>query len=837
MHRLSRPMIGDSLLTDWQVASAPAGSIADSLELSAAGLSWIPMQAPGTAASALRAAGSWADDSARDFDADDWWFGTMFTASPHVPTRLRFSGLATIAEVWLNDALILQCSDMFIEHTIAVEAQGNNTLVVVCRSVRSHLAARRPRPRWKTRLVESQQLRWVRTSLLGRMPTWPPMAAPVGPWRPVQLLIDDQPRLETRRVDCHVDGRNGSVEYEGAFTGPVAPTAARLTVGPSSVALSVTADGDGWTLSGRLILENPARWFPMTHGSPSLHDVSVEVEAVAALEYALEPVGFRSVTVDVDEGAFSLAVNGVSVFCRGACWVPLDPVALSVGVDELRRAVRQAADAGMNMVRITGTMVPEQDEFYTLCDELGIMIWHDMMFANMDYPVGNKAFCEIVETEVAQLLGRLQRHPSVIVVCGGSEVEQQAAMMGLDSEDFPNKLGRDILPELVASWLPATVYVPCSPSGGSFPFSVSTGVSHYYGVGAYLRPLEDARRASVRFTSECLAFANVSCRQSIDEFLREGERPGHAPRWKARVPRDRGAGWDFEDVRDHYVRAIFGVDPLAVRYSDWDRYLDLGRGAVCVAIESSLAEWRRPGSSCAGALLFTLRDLAHGPGWGLIDASGRPKSAYYSVARMSLPAAVVLTDEGLNGLVAHILNDGPERFAGSVRIRLFGLDGSTIAAVEQEMEIDGHGSRQLSVDAMFGGFRDLTYSFRFGPQIYDCISVQLVDEHGTVVSSAIHLPGGQQRPVRTDISLTCTGHRLLDETVELTISSGQFAQFVSLSTPEWTPSDDWFHLAPGDERVVRFVREREAKFSGELRALNSQQVVALSETLLRSGSA
>jgi beta-mannosidase len=133
MHRLSRPMIGDSLLTDWQVASAPAGSIADSLELSAAGLSWIPMQAPGTAASALRAAGSWADDSARDFDADDWWFGTMFTASPHVPTRLRFGGLATIAEVWLNDALILQCSDMFIEHTIAVEAQGNNTLAVTWR--------------------------------------------------------------------------------------------------------------------------------------------------------------------------------------------------------------------------------------------------------------------------------------------------------------------------------------------------------------------------------------------------------------------------------------------------------------------------------------------------------------------------------------------------------------------------------------------------------------------------------------------------------------------------------------------------------------------------------
>ncbi len=836
-HRLSRPTVVDTLqLVDWQVASVVAGSISDSAALSKADLVWVPMRTPGTAAAALRAAGLWTDDSNVDFDVDDWWFRTTFLASPGVPTRLRFAGLATIAEVWLNDALILQCSDMFIEHTVAVEPERVNTLVIVCRSVRSHLASRRPRPRWKTRLVELQQLRWIRTSLLGRMPTWPPVAAPVGPWRPVQLLFDDQPRLESRRVDCRVDGRTGSVEYEATFFGPVMPTAARLTVGATSVPLSVRTDGARWTLSGGLTVENPALWFPVTHGSPTLHEVSVEVDAAETYVYQLESVGFRTVTIDTEDGAFALSVNGIRVFCRGACWVPPEPVGLSVGLDEMTSVIRQVVDAGMNMVRITGTMVPEQDEFYALCDQFGIMIWHDMMFANMEYPVADEAFRDVVERETTQLLCRLCRHPSVVVVCGGSEVEQQAGMMGLEAADFPNRLGREILRELVAAEMPAAVYVQCSPSGGTFPFSVSTGVSHYYGVGAYLRPLDDARRASVRFTSECLAFSNVSCRESVDDFLRDGERPGHSPRWKARVPRDRGAGWDFEDVRDHYVRSVFGVDPVTVRYSDWDRYLDLGRGAVCVAMESALAEWRRPGSSCAGALVFTLRDLAHGPGWGLIDASGRPKSAYYSVARLSQPTALFLTDEGLNGLFAYVVNDRPDRFTGSVRTRLFGVDGGTIAAVEHAVELNGHDSVQLSVDGLFGGFRDLTYAFRFGPQIYDCIAVQLLDSGGMVVSGAVHLPGGHQRPVRTDVAL-CSVGRTVRDSVELRISCTQFAQFVSVSTPGWIPSDDWFHLAPGEERVVTCVPVSNAKFSGELRALNSHQVVSLSASASHSASA
>src|SRR5262249_18895665 len=138
-------------------------------------------------------------------------------------------------------------------------------------------------------------------------------------------------------------------------------------------------------------------------------------------------IGFRTVVLDGRAEDFSLHVNGVPVFCRGACWTPLDSVSLTASPDGLRETLAQVRSAGMNMLRVGGTMVYEDTEFLDLCDANGILLWQDFMFANMDYPEEDPAFLASVEAEARQQLALLNARPCLAVLCGNSEGEQQAA--------------------------------------------------------------------------------------------------------------------------------------------------------------------------------------------------------------------------------------------------------------------------------------------------------------------------------------------------------------------------------------------------------------------------
>ena len=167
-----------------------------------------------TAAAALRAAGRWDLNHPRDFDADDWWYRCRFAApDPETRCRLHFEGLATVADAWLNGTHILRSESMFVATAIDVRGilGADNELVLRFHALGPLLAVRRPRPSWRTGLVVHQQLRWHRTTLLGRIPAWCPPVAPVGPWRPILLESAGSLRVEEADVHVELDGDDGVV--------------------------------------------------------------------------------------------------------------------------------------------------------------------------------------------------------------------------------------------------------------------------------------------------------------------------------------------------------------------------------------------------------------------------------------------------------------------------------------------------------------------------------------------------------------------------------------------------------------------------------------------------
>jgi len=263
------------------------------------------------------------------------------------------------------------------------------------------------------------------------------------------------------------------------------------------------------------------------------------------------------------------------------------------------------------------------------------------------------------------------------------------------------------------------------------------------------------------------------------------------------VPKDLGADWDFADVRDHYLKTLFGEDPEALLARDPTLYADLCNATVSEIMEATFAEWRRPASSCGGGLVWTFQDLEPGAGWGVLDCDGRPKAVWYALKRAFRPIQLILTDEGVNGLAVHVLND-TDRSRHLVLEFACLRDGATpVLSVTHEIETLAHSGQTLSAFALIGRFFDLTYAYRFGPPGHDVSIARLRGEDGEVLAEAFHFPGERLR-TPDDVQLTAS----LEGDV-LRHSSQRFLPSLRIEAPGFEPSDNGFHLAPGAEKKVR----------------------------------
>ena len=813
----------------WRVASCAPDACATPAETE--GLGWIPASVPGTAAGALRDAGLWDYGSERDFDAEDWWFRTEFDAAPAADDEialLRLDAVATVHEVWLNGERIGRGESMFAAAALDVGAAlraGRNELAIRCLALGPRLGAKRkPRARWRTKLVDNR-LRFHRTMLLGRCPGFAPGPAAVGPWRPV--WIERRRTLEVAglalRTRCDGDDGVLSVAATVRGMGGFDVTAADIVVsgaGEAEGALAVKPGADGAVeLRGEVRVPGAPRWWPHTHGEPALHTVRLRVAGEAG-EVGIDAgrVGFRDLAAGADEGhdvlrdGIDLHLNGLRVFARGAVWTPDDFVGMAPDRERLRAALERVRDAGMNMVRVPGTAAYESRDFHDLCDELGILVWQDFMFANLDYPLADEDFRAAVEAEAGEALAALAGRPSLAVVCGNSEVEQQVAMLGLDPAMGRGELFGELLPDALTRSGADAIYVPSAPSGGARPFRPDHGVANYYGVGGYRRPLADARLAGVRFAAECLAFANVPDEAGVEAVLPDapGDVVVHHPRWKAGVPRDAGTGWDFDDVRDHYLRELFGIDPAELRRYDHGRYLELSRAVSAEAMSAVFGEWRRAASPCGGGLVLWLRDLMPGAGWGLVDHSGAPKEALRALRGALAPTAVWLTDEGLAGVGVHVANDGPEPLAATLRVGLYADGERQVGEAREELRLDPHSNVSQDLETMLGGFVDASWAYRFGPPAQDLIVASLErgdDGASAPISQAAFFPAG--RPAAAELAARL-GLELeaapAGDAIEVRLRSRRFLYAARVEARGYLAAEPWFCVEPGVER--RLVLER-----------------------------
>lgn len=828
-------MDGDFVeISEWDFAELPSSDRSEALHLPLE-LNWQSVRVPTSVQAILEARGeAWSGLDSRAFV-----FRCRFDSSGLAEARgIRFNGLATLCEVWMNGEKLIVTCNMFREFEIdfptKVEKEKGNEVILFFPPLEGILSKKQARPRYKTRLVEDQNLRWIRTSLLGRMPGWAPGGGVVGPYRSVLLIKRGEAKLQDFKLTTEVrDTPEGSVGFVMIETHAFCDVSPRLTLILDSDPDGelhrqelevVAADDGGYRIAQKVKVGVVRQWWPHTHGEPVVYRYRLQIEADGCtFTQSRGTCAFRRIEFEASASRPKLVLNGEFLFCRGACWTPPDLRSLSSSKETYRELLSTAKAAGMNLLRVGGTMLYEEDVFYELCDELGILVWQDFMFANMDYPFNDRDFLSEVEKEIVSFLRRVSSRACLVFFCGGSEVAQQASMLGLPASDWLHSFYKITLPRLLQSIFPNVAYVENSPWGGDFPFSTNSGIAHYYGVGAYLRPIEDIRLSTPAFVTEGLAFSNVPSDRSLSAMFSDHERVPHHPKYKSGVPRDSGAGWDFADVTDHYLEKLFSIDPVQLRYEDLDRYFELARLASSEVISQALTELRRNRANCGGVLVWLFKDVLPGSGWGLLDCFGEPKAAYYFFRRACAAVQLGLVNERLNGFQAVLTNETDAPLFGELIVSCLRDGKNLVAEGALRVEVAARGQTELNVETVIGRFIDATHSYRFGPAGVTIVVAELLAEGRPELEPlrAFAFPVDLACLESDDLGLIATATALADGFYRISISAQSFAYGVCVSAKGFRAEENYFHLVPGKAHgvVLRPLREQ-SRLSGFVKAAN-----------------
>jgi beta-mannosidase len=609
----------------------------------------------------------------------EWVYRCGFDAPPGMADRrhvlVRFLGLDTLATVRLNGRVVLRADNMHrtweVDVTGRLQAAGNELEVTFASPLKAvrRLQRQRPLPGWWDMMCEPGGS-WLRKELCNFGWDWGPALVTAGVWRPVELVAFDADTLDHVHVrQRHADGVV-TLHAEGA-------PGAWLTASRHGV---VVASG-----RGPVVIEEPELWWPNGLGEQPLYDVAVELADGSAGHHLR--IGLRTMSLDTSDDSFAFSCNGVPFFAKGANWIPADAVVGRASPEHIRRLVDDAADVHMNMLRVWGGGVYEDDAFYDACDERGICVWQDFMFACATYPSFDAGFMATVRAEAEDNVRRLRHHACMALWCGNNELE-----MGLvDDEWGPAAMGRDdyralfeeLLPEVVAELDPDSAYWPASPH--------APGDAHVWDVWHGGRPFDWYRSSSPLFVSE-FGFESLPCPRTVESFT---------------TPEDQNL---TSPVLDHHQRGTVagssGTGHLVRQMLDWFRAPCGFEEAVwqtqilqAIAVGIGIEHWRTQMPRTMGALYWQLNDAWPGWSWSSIDYAGRWKALHYAARRLFAPvllAAVV--EPGTHKLAAHVCNDGRAPVSGELRVEVTRADGTPVRELApRRVKVGAQQSRRVTV--------------------------------------------------------------------------------------------------------------------------------------------
>jgi beta-mannosidase len=713
------PILSTTISDNWQVAERLKPG--RDLFLPQGGeKTWLPATVPGHVHLDLVKAGAIGDPFFRMQEAGcqwvdeaDWTYRATFTVdAERLAARgaqghhfLHFHGLDTLARVYLNDTLLGTAENFFLPYRFDVTdrlQEGENTLRVEFDS-----ALQAGRERAAAYLGDGTSEHGQQTYFnfppraFVRKPQymfgwdWGPELVSCGIWQPVELItIPDVEIVDWRIAYTFSDAVTTAIQVE--------VTVEKYTSAPLRVGVALYAPGDNtpsenlpdapgrYTVTLSIPHQKVVRWSPNGSGTQKRYLLNLRVweiledptDAPIIVAHKGVSIGFRTAELiqepDADgKGAsFLFRINGLDTYIKGANWIPDGCFPGAITDAQLRQRLTQARDAGFNMLRIWGGGLYESDTFYSLCDELGLLVWQDFAFSCAMYPDDLPEFRELVRQEAATAVRRLRHHPSLTLWCGGNEnvelFENRWSGAAQATQFFGDKLIHEDFPTVLAAEDPHTPYWPNSPYSGveGIPSkSPAYGDEHYWRVW----------HAQSGSTGDWVHYAESDCRFSSEFGFAA---PAGPNAWKqCMVPTDQTVSslvshWHDKTRKGYetYLSYIGLHFPKPHTFADLIYY---GQANQAEALKFGVEHWRRLKGRCWGTLFWQLNDCWPTHSWSVIDSAGEPKAACYAAKRFYAPLLVSLKQTGAT-IEAHVVNDTLRSLQGQLVLRLVSCSNGDI---------------------------------------------------------------------------------------------------------------------------------------------------------------
>ncbi len=641
----------------------------------------------------------WVDDA-------DWIYKRSFSLKPGEEDGrliLRFKGLDTMATITLNDVELGKRENMFIPHEFDITdivRKEDNELNVQFTSAKRIAEKRMKRFFDERKDKAGNRSGWYPRSFIRKAQymfgwDWGPTFVSCGIWQDVELISIPVAQIVNWRYESRLDQGRAFVDVTLEIESGKAL--------PAVLALNMKSDGDVYSFeesidlksgnhlySLELEVDDPDLWYPHTLGEPNLYGLSIDLTHQGSLLDRLsKKVGIREVelvTEEDDSGeSFYFRVNGESIFAKGANWIPADSFPSRVSRNKYTRLLEMAREANMNMVRIWGGGIYETEDFYELCDELGLMVWQDFPFACARYPDYDN-YAETIRIEAIEAVKRLRNHPSLVLYCGNNENHWgYHSWWGGPEKAGPcwgEALYHKVLPEVLRCEDGKVPYWPGSPYRGDDPNSESIGDRHNWDVWAQSGDWRAYNKDQGRFLSE-FGFLAPPTQKTIEKYTELGDRTLSSPvmRWHHK------SGKKYDD----YLSYIAYQYPKPEKVEDLIYFGELNQAE---ALKYGIEHWRRQKFHCGGTLIWQINDCWPVQSWSLIDSDLNPKASFYYAKRFFAPVLLSMIREE-DTVDIYLTNGLLHSVEGVLTLRVVDVGGKLLFSHSEPTNLQANSSKSI----------------------------------------------------------------------------------------------------------------------------------------------